>query len=61
MPRVCPKPKVEKKKVYTPDEAMLATEESLTVEFKVQSVTKPTEIKLTPEKRFSLGRRPQPR
>jgi RNA polymerase sigma factor (sigma-70 family) len=57
-----PKPMVEKKKVYTPEEAMLATDEAirmskydfksfvLTVEFKVQAVTKPTEIKLTPEK-----------
>jgi hypothetical protein len=53
---------VEKKKVYTPDEAMRATEDAirtkkydtksqkLTVEFKVQATTKPTEIKVTPEK-----------
>lgn len=57
-----PKPKVEKKKVYTPDEMMLEQEKArgkaidgskantLTVEFKVQAVTKPTEIKLTTEK-----------
>jgi hypothetical protein len=53
-----PKPMVEKKKVYTPDEVMLAEEKArgkanngkskiVTVEFKVQAVTKPTEIKLT--------------
>jgi RNA polymerase sigma factor (sigma-70 family) len=57
-----PNPKVEKKKVYTPNEVMLEQEKArgkaidgsksnlVTVEFKVQSVTKPTEIKLTPEK-----------
>jgi RNA polymerase sigma factor (sigma-70 family) len=56
-----PKPKVEKKKVYTPDEVMLEQEKArgkaidgskssiVTVEFKVQAVTKPTEIKLTTE------------
>ena len=57
-----PKPKVEKKKVYTPDEVMLEQEKArgkaidgsksniVTVEFKVQAVTKPTEIKLNTEK-----------
>ena len=57
-----PKPKVEKKKVYTPDEVMLEQEKArgkaidgsksniVTVEFKVQAVTKPTEIKMTTEK-----------
>jgi hypothetical protein len=57
-----PKPNVEKKTVYTPDEAMLAQEKAkgkaidgsksniVTVEFKVQAVTKPTEIKVTAEK-----------
>jgi hypothetical protein len=57
-----PKPKVEKKKVYTPDEVLLEQEKargkaidgsksnSVTVEFKVQAVTKPTEIKLNTEK-----------
>jgi RNA polymerase sigma factor (sigma-70 family) len=53
--------KPEKKKVYTPDEVMLVEEKArgrandgkakiVTVEFKVQAVTKPTEIKLTTEK-----------
>ncbi|HEV3440792.1 MAG TPA: sigma-70 family RNA polymerase sigma factor [Gemmata sp.] len=57
-----PKPKVEKKKVYTPDEVLLEQEKArgkaidgsksniMTVEFKVQAVTKPTEIKLNTEK-----------
>jgi hypothetical protein len=57
-----PKPKGEKKKVYTPDEVMLEQEKArgkaidgtksniVTVEFNVQAVTKPTEIKMTTEK-----------
>ena len=57
-----PKPKGEKKKVYTPDEVMLEQEKAtgkaidgsksniVTVEFKVQAATKPTEIKLNSEK-----------
>jgi hypothetical protein len=57
-----PKPKVEKKKVYTPDEVMLEQEKArgqaidgsksniVTVEFKVQAVTKPTEIKVNTER-----------
>ncbi len=67
-----PKSKVEKKKVYTPDEVMLEQEKArgkaidgsksntLTVEFKVQAVTKPTEIKLTTEKdsRYVVGHGP---
>jgi RNA polymerase sigma factor (sigma-70 family) len=61
-PAGLPIPKVEKKKVYTPEEVMLEKEQErgkanngsksmiVTVEFKVQAVTKPTEIKLTPAK-----------
>jgi RNA polymerase sigma factor (sigma-70 family) len=57
-----PKPKVEEKKVYTPDEVMLEQEKArgkavdgskssiATVQFKVQAVTKSTEIKLNTEK-----------
>jgi hypothetical protein len=57
-----PKAKVERKKVYTPDEVMLEQEKArgkaidgsksniVTVEFKVQAVTKPTEIKMTTAK-----------
>jgi RNA polymerase sigma factor (sigma-70 family) len=57
-----PKPKVEKKKVYTPDEVILAQENArgkaidssksniVAVEFKVQAVTKPTQIKVNTEK-----------
>ncbi len=57
-----PKPIIEKKKVYTPDEVLLEQEKArgkaidgsnsniVTVEFSVQAVTKPTEIKLTSEK-----------